>query len=207
MLSFIMKARTVSNVGWYTFSIEDIPVLVHENSLSLMRIPNSPLLCLNTVRKGDRDTMFFEGEIVQHNGVEWLICYERGFYAINKDYVVCKLEDLEGATKIGDYGIDYEFPISLSIKQKLLFKYKNTIFRIESICGSYQGNILLRSSEKPINPSLIKQDCGCMYNKEHLYLGDVTTAGTVSLENGILGFIKDNVFTSVESMRKQDGCN
>ena len=207
MPSFIMKARTHSDAGWYVFSIEEIPVLVKTNLFSLMRIPNSPLLRLNTVRRGDRDTMFFEGEVISHSGVEWLVCYERGFYAINKDYVVRKLGDLIGAKKLGDVGFDYDFPVSLSIKQKLLFKHNKTIFRLESVCGCFKGKLLLRSAKAPIEPSAVKQDCGCEYNKEHLYLGDTTQYGTVSLSYGVLGFSKDGIFTSIESMRKNDGCN
>lgn len=207
MPSFIMKARTHSNAGWYVFSIEEIPVLMKPNLFSLMLVPNSPLLRLDTIRRGDRDTMLFEGEVVIADDVEWLICYERGFYAINKEYVVRKLGDLKGGRKVGDIGFGYDFPVSLSIKQKLLFKYNNTVFRIESICGCYENKLLLRSAKKPIEPAQIKQDCGCEYNKEHLYLGDDTIYGTVTLSYGILGFLSNGTFTSVESLRKNDGCN
>lgn len=200
-----MKARTHSDAGWYVFSIEEIPVLVKPNLLSLMRVPNSPLLKLDTVRRGDRDTMFFEGEIVLHEGTEWLICYERGFYAINRDYVVRKLGDISGATKLGDVGFDIKFPVSLSIKQKLLFKYNNTIFRIESICGCFDNKLLLRSAKRPLDPKSVKQDCGCEFNKEHLYLGDSTDYGEVTLAYGVLGFTKEGTFTSIESMRKNNG--
>lgn len=207
MQSFIMKALTHSHSNWYVFSISDIPVLVKPNLISLMRIPNSPILELDTTRRGDADTSLFEGEIVSYNDDEWLICYERGFYAINKDYVICSLTNLTGCTKLGDVGFDREFPVSFSVKQKLLFKHNSAIFRLESICGYFEGKLLLRSFKSPIDPNEVKQDCGCVYNDQKLFLGDVTPMGTVTLHNGILGFESENGFLSIERVRKSNGCD
>ena len=201
MKSFIMKALTRNGSGWYTFSIEEIPCLITTDLFTLMAVPNSPVLRLDTIRRGDRDTLLFEGEVVECDGDRWMICYERGFYAINSLYVIRQLSTLKNVHKIGDVNYNIEFPVPISIKQKLLFKYKSTIFRLEAICGCYNNQILIRAQKRPIDPKTIKQDCGCELDKNRLYLGDSTPYGITTMHEGVLGFEQNKVFRSISEVR------
>ena len=60
-----------------------------------MNRENSPILDLNNIRRGDPETGLYEGDVIEHDGDLWLICYERGFYAINQAYVIKYFENID----------------------------------------------------------------------------------------------------------------
>lgn len=184
MNCFKLKAISTEN-EWIEFSIKDIPTPISEDKFVLMKRPHSPILYINGIRRGDPETGLFEGDIIEQDSDFYLICYERGFYAINSDYVVCLFDKLINYKLIGDTST-MDIGIPISYKKTLLFKYKNTIFKINDIVGASKEGILINSLAETINPESIKQDCCLIYNKQRMYLGDSIGGYPLQLVKGQL---------------------
>lgn len=184
MNCFMLKA-TSTNQQWFEFSIKDVPTPISDDRFVLLHKPNSPILFLNGIRRGDPQTHLFEGDVIKYEDDLYLICYERGFYAINRDYVVRLFDELTDYEFVGTMD-DVEIDIPISLKKTLLFKYKNTVFKINDIVGASNDGILINSLSEAIKPELIKQDCCFIHNKQRVYLGDMINGVPVQLVNGQL---------------------
>ena len=192
---YIMKALT-HNGSWFEFTMSDLPTLFNSTEFVLLGRKNTPKLYLKSIRRGDVDTGLYEGDVVSMDGCEWLICYERGFYAINADYVVKYLYDL----------IDYKFlgtcetiksPAPINFREKHLFMYRDTIFRLNDIVGAYEGKLLLRSVSKPVDVQDIKQECCLSYKGSRLYIGSVLEDGIIEVHYGRVCLNKNGILTDV----------
>lgn len=179
---FIMKARTLSD-EWYEFSLADIPTLQNREQFVLMSKPGAPILSNQRLLRGDREFGVFEGDVVKALGRLWLICYERGFHAINTDYSIKHLYQLGEFDKVG-YCTEFMGLPPITFKRRFLFKYKEQIFRLEDIVGAYDGKLLLRSVSAPVDASEIQQDCGVRCGGPLLYLGDEVKESSIRLAGG-----------------------
>ena len=181
---FIMKTLT-TNGDWFPFSMSDLPVLLNEECFVLFGCANSPWLRIDSIRRGDPETGLYEGEVIQMDGCNWVICYERGFYAINEDYISKHLNTLRDYTVLGDAP---NVPIEMSVSSRAnhLFKIDDTIFRIQDIVGAFDGKLLLRSLKEPIDTDKIQQECCATYKGKRVYLGDMLDGCPLELVNGRL---------------------
>lgn len=179
---FIMKALTVDN-NWYEFSLEDIPTMIDESLFVLLGKENSPKLQLKTIRRGDPESKLYEGDVINFDGMNWLICYERGFYAINSIYVSKHLYQLSEYSYIGTCD-DVDKIVPINFKSNHLFKYKDLIFRFNDITGGFDGKIIVRACKEPIEPKDIQQECCMSINKQKVYLGDCIDNSVVVLQGG-----------------------
>lgn len=182
MACYIMKALTL-NREWFQFEMSDLPTTFNTSEFVLLDKPNTPRLLLKTIRRGDRDTMLFEGDIIRMNNCNWLVCYERGFYVINSDYVVRYLNSLSEYEVIGDT-LTHTSPVPINFREKHLFKYKDTIFRLNDITGAYGGKLLLRSVSGPVSVEDVNQECCLTHNGSRVFLGDKIGKSTVVLKYG-----------------------
>lgn len=181
---FIMKTLT-TNGDWFPFSMSDLPVLLNEECFVLFGCTNSPWLRIDSIRRGDPETGLYEGEVIQMDGCKWVICYERGFYAINEDYISKHLNTLRDYTVLGD-APNVPIEMSVSYRANHLFKVNDTIFRIQDIVGAYDGKLLLRSLKEPIDTDKIQQECCATYKGKRVYLGDMLDGCPLELVNGRL---------------------
>lgn len=193
MRCFTMKALTLNNT-WCSFEINDVPTRFNQSEFALIRRESSPRLLIKSIRRGDPDTGLCEGDIIAWNNERWLVCYERGFYVINESYVTQTLDKLDDYELVGDC-FSSEFPIPILKRNKCLFKYRDTVFRLEDIVGAYdKDHIILRCLSHPIPISEVSQDAGIMMNKQRMYFGDVTEEGVLDLYKGRVAFRKDDKF-------------
>lgn len=191
MLSFMMKTLTVNNV-WFPFSLHDIPCRIDENTFALLNRPFSPLLQLDKIRRGDYESGYYEGDIIDVNGVRNIICYKRGFYAINEEYQVTNLYQLPPATKYLDQYDGENFSITVPFRHKQLYTYNGVQFRLDDIVGKFEDKILVRMFDSPIPPGEIKQECCMSYNDKRLYLGDDIEGKPAELHGGRVTIVKDD---------------
>ena len=188
-----MKALTLNDT-WYPFTVEDVPTRFNTTEFALLKCPSSPRLQLKSIRRGDPFTKLCEGDIIEWKGDQWLVCYERGFYVINESYVTQTLDKLDDYKLVGDC-FSSEFPIPILKRNKCLFKYKDTVFRLEDIVGAYgDDSLILRCLSKPIPISEVQQDAGIMLNKQRLYFGDETENGILDLYKGRVVFRKEDKY-------------
>lgn len=185
-----MKALT-HNKDWFEFSMADLPTLFTPNEFVLLNRPNTPRLLFKSIRRGDSESGLFEGDIIEMDGREWLICYERGFYAIDSNYIIKHLYTLRDFKVLGTCS-EIKSPVPINFRTKHLFSYDGNIFRLNDIIGAYEGKLLLRSLSEPVDVSLIKQECCVTYNGSRVYLGDELDIGTVVLRGGRITVSKED---------------
>lgn len=205
MNCYTMKALTRSE-DWFEFTMRDLPTLFMPNEFALLGRPGTPRLNAKTIRRGDVETGLYEGDIISMEDDIWLICYERGFYAINSSYIVRYLYALSDYNLIGT-NLDTKAPVPINFREKHLFKYGDVVFRINDIVGAYQGKLLLRSVSKPVSPEDIKQECCLSYKGSRIYLGDETPDGIVELHGGRITLNNDGKLTDIITGGELNGYN
>lgn len=192
MKNFILRASTLTN-EFLTFTLNDIPLRYDDTHLALIAKPGTPLLDATSIVRGDPETNLFEGDIVSSDNHTYVICYERGFYAIDSDHAVRYLYTLNSPKVIGNYWTD-GFPVKVTKSKRQLFKYEDKIFRIMDIIGDYGSHILIRSNTNPIDPNLCKQEACLSYNKTRVFLGDTIEDSVVELTGGRICINKDGKY-------------
>ena len=184
MNCFTLKAASVSG-SWVQFTLQDLPVPISDSQFILMSKPQSPILLLKTVRRGDTETGLYEGDVISFNNQEWLICYERGFYAINSHFVIMHFNNLTDWKLVGTNTTKMS-DINLKLKSRHMFKYRNCYFRLNDIVSAVDDKLILKTFADPIDISEISQECGISYNKQRLYLGDKIHGSPIRLHKGRL---------------------
>lgn len=182
MNCFMLKAIS-TNQEWVTFTMSDVPTPIQDGLFVLLMRPNSPILKLDSIRRGDFDTKLFEGDVVEEGEKRYLICYERGFYAIDSDYIVKSLDSFEEAKIVGDFD-SADIGVPISFKKTLLFKYKNCIFKINDIIGGTENGIFINSLAEEIPFDRIQQDCCLSIAKKRVFLGDKFEDNTLAISYG-----------------------
>lgn len=186
---YTMKTLT-TNGDWFQFSMSDLPVLIDEKCFVLLGRQNTPKLRLDSIRRGDVVTGLYEGDVFSMDGCKWVVCYERGFYAINEEYVIRYLNSLKDFTILGDES-DVKIDVAVSYRANHLFKVKDSIFRLQDIVGALDGKLLLRPVKQPVDPDLIQQECCATYKGKRVYLGDELDGAKLVLYNGRLARMTD----------------
>ena len=195
---FILKAMSV-NGNWIQFSLEELPVPISDSQFVLMKKPQSPILTLKSIRRGDPDTGLFEGDVVQYNDCEWLICYERGFYAISSNFVITYFQNLTNWKLIGTNETKMS-DINLKLKSRHMFKYRNCYFRLNDIVSAVDDKLIVRTFANPISTDEISQECGISFEKRRLYLGDKINNSPVHLHNGRLCISQNGEVVDITTM-------
>lgn len=173
MKSFLLRARTVVNDSkWFNFTLADIPTKYDTEHIALLNNIGSPLLQLDTVVRGENNTKLYEGDIIEDEGMRYVICYERGFYAITEDYIAKNLYQLKEPKVVGDYWID-GFPIQIRVRKKQMYKYKDINFKITDIIAHWGNKIIIRAHKDPIDPVECRQECCLSYDNKKVYMGDM----------------------------------
>lgn len=184
MNCFILKSISASGL-WTEFTLNDLPVPIDNKSFILMARPDSPILDLSNVRRGDPSTGLYEGDVILCDDETWLICYERGFYAINDAYVVRYFDKLTDFQYLG-VRENFNISIPLKLKKKHMFRYNTTMFHMQDIIAAVHGKLLLNMFADPVSPDLICQECAFTYNNHKVFLGDSVGSDIIHLSNGRL---------------------
>lgn len=190
MQSLGLRARTVETDSWYNFTLKDIPTKYDDEHIALLANAGSPLLKSDLIVRGDLESGLYEGDILSVNDDKYIVCYERGFYAINENYIITNLYQLKEYKLIGDYWKD-GFPILIRPRKKQLYHYNNINFKLTDIIGHWADKILIRASNKPIPPEECQQECCITHNSTKLFFGDLVNGYPVQLAGGRI-CIKDN---------------
>lgn len=200
---YIMKALTHDKC-WFEFTMHDLPTMFSATEFVLLGRPNTPRLYINSIRRGDVESNLYEGDIIKMDGTQWLICYERGFYAINASYVVRNLYTLKDYELLGTCS-DMKSPVPINFRTKYLFMYGDTIFRLHDIVGAYDGKLLLRCISNPVAVDDIRQECCVAYAGNRVYLGDCIEGGIVELHGGRITLNRNNEITDLITGGSLDG--
>lgn len=195
MHCYTMRARTKFNT-WLEFTLGDLPVFFNSCEFALVGRPNAPILDIDSIQRGDEVSGLYEGDILKYDDCLWVVCYERGFYAINSAYTVRYLSDLEDYEVVGNCNT-IPPPVPVTFKRKHLFKYKGNIFRLDDIVGAYNGHLLLRTIKEPVDPAEVQQECCLSYKNSRVFLGDIINNASVELVRGRVSITHDNITTDI----------
>lgn len=180
---FQLKARTLDK-NWQSFSIATTPVEITEGKAVLLSKPNSPIILSKDIRRGDWEYNLFEGDVVESEGVQYLICYERGFYAIDESYTIKNLYQLKEPKVMGVKDYDLEFPITIKLVKTHMFKCFDTKFYIRQIIRAEGDCLVLKSRGEAVPVQLVQQECCMSYDKKRIYLGDFIGESKIELRGG-----------------------
>lgn len=184
MASFMMAALTLDR-EWYPFKLADIPTTFNDAEFVLFNRPETPRLLLKGIRRGDVESGLFEGDIIRADGTDWVVCYQRGFYAINGEYVIRYLYQFDNYEFLGTHP-RITVPVPINFKSKYLFMYNGTVFRLNDIIGGYKGRLILRTCSEPVDVDDVNQECCIVYRGRKVYLSDIIDGEPITLKGGRL---------------------
>lgn len=180
---FQLKARTLENY-WQTFSIANTPVEIAEGMAVLLSKPNSPIILSKDIRRGEWEYNLFEGDIVESEDTRYLICYERGFYAIDENYTIKNLYQLKDPKVLGVKGYELDFPVHIKLVKTHMFKCFDIKFYIRQITRTEGDCIVLKAKGQAVPIQLVQQECCLSYEKQRIYLGDFIEDKKVEMHGG-----------------------
>ena len=183
MQSLGLRTRTLETNAWYNFTLNDIPTKYDDDHIALLADAGSPLLRIDSVVRGDLESGLYEGDIIEFEGTQYIVCYERGFYAISNDYVIKNLYQVKGCEVVSDYWTT-DFKIPIRLRKKQLYKYDNLNFKLTDIIGHWANKIVIRASNRPIPPEECQQECCLSYEGRKIYFGDMVNGCPVILAGG-----------------------
>lgn len=201
--SFVMRAPTVSG-DWYNFTVGDCPILLTDNTFILVGKPNSPVMYCDVYR-GEEESGLFEGDVVYCDDTSWLVCYDRGFYAINKDYAVRYLYTMHDFRVIGVSGHDVDFPVPYSRRLHHKFSYKDVVFNLWDFKSCEKDGIHIRRYAKALAAEDIHQEAGVRINNRKAYLGYKYNGNILVMRGGRLVYEDDTDFIDIATGGKLDG--
>lgn len=202
--NFKLKARTTDG-SWYQFDIRDVPVLIGTDKAVLMGRPQSPIIDTSVILRGDRESGLFEGDVFISGGERWLVCYERGFYAINEQYLTKYLYNFDNIEYVGVSEFDLEFPIQYKRRKQHLFKCGEVQFFISQIVMVEDSNMVVRIKRLRFPREDIKQECCMSLEDTKLYLGDSINGSVVQLRGGRVCIETENGFLDLATGGILDG--
>lgn len=188
--SFKMRAPTV-NGEWYSFTVGDCPMKLTDNTFILLGKQNSPVMYCDVYR-GDEESGLFEGDVVWCDDKSWLVCYDRGFYAINKDYEVRYLYTLYDAKYIGVVDHDLVFPIPYSRRVHHKFSYKDVVFNLWDFKAIEDDGIHIHRYRKALKAEDIHQEAGIRIDNRKAYLGYKYNDRVLVMKGGRLVYEDDS---------------
>lgn len=183
-----MKARTRNNPRtWYSFKVEDGPLMIHNNEFVLQNCPGTPRLITDDMVRGCEEYNLYDGDIVlTSTGKRYMICYERGFYAVDEECNYTLLQDIVPCTFVGNV-FDDEFPVHHKATRKIQFRYKEVTFSFKDFQGVHPYGHIVRSLCLPVSIRELYSDCGAKYKGRNLYWDD-----NVVFQHGRILYKDDN---------------
>lgn len=191
----ILRAPTV-NGDWNSFEIGDGPTRLTENTFILLGKPNTPVMYCDVYR-GDRESGLFEEDIVFFDDKSWLVCYDRGFYAINADYESRYLYTMKDCQYMGVCGHDLDFPVKYYRRLHHKFSSYDVVFNLWDVQAVVEGGLEVARHKKPIPLADIHQECCARNNNRAMYFGYVYEGHTVNLYGGRIAYEEEGKYYDI----------
>ena len=185
----ILRAPTV-NGTWHSFEIGDGPTRLTESTFILLGKENTPVMYCDVYR-GDRESGLFEADVVFFDDKSWLVCYDRGFYAINEDYEVRYLYTMSGCQHMGVCGHDLEFPVSFHRKVHHKFCSAGVVFNLWDVQEVTEQGLEVARHKKTVPLSDVHQECCARFHKSVMYFGYEYGGHRIGLYGGRIAYVEN----------------
>lgn len=182
MNSYRMRAFTHDG-SLYTFSMLDVPMHISENEFVLALKRDSPILLADRIMRGMDILSLFEGDIIESDGIKYVIQYMRGFRACSSDNDIKFLYELKDYSVVGNI-FNMDFPRKVPLRKKLNFRYRNSKIKLEDITGTYKGYAIVRGITTRLDPCELQQDAGLTYKGNTVFFGDIVDGYTLDMYYG-----------------------
>lgn len=177
-------ALTKCRTNMVSFTLEDGLCPIDEEHFVLLNRPGSPILRYDTVLRGMDINGIFEGDIVNYEGTDYMIKYQRGFNAISLDK--SKVITLDNITACNVkthmyYQRDFAWIEPTMIKFRV---NNNKFFTLRNIYGYFDNRIVFNDIKLRNKETLIvQQDAGLTYDGQRACFGN-NAFGSVKLVKG-----------------------
>ena len=191
-----IKARTKSG-DFYEFKVTDVPVYLDQEHFVLLNKNDSPILKKGLCIRGCDIPGIFEGDILEEDGVQYLVRYQRGFFCKDQNNETKYLYELRDAKKVGTL-FDTPWPSArVAFPTKMYYKYHGSLIFPKSILGCYEGRILVADFSDKVRPEEIQQDAKLTYAGEKIFFGDLVDGYPVELYYGRPVVKHDNIIYDI----------
>lgn len=167
-----MRTQTLSG-ELYAFTVQEVPVIVGEDTLVLLNRNFSPILKLSTLRLGS-DVGVYVGDVLQgEGGSEWAVMFDFGFTAVNlqsrKRRMLYEFDELIVTRQLS---LEEERLAGVE-PTKFKFKFQGLVFMLADIVGVYQNRLLVQRVRERVNLDEIQQHAGFTLDGKRMYYGDL----------------------------------
>ena len=200
MNSYNMRAFTREG-DLYTFSVRDVPMHISDKEFVLALKRDSPILKSDVIMRGTDVGDLFEGDIVESDGIKYVVQYMRGFRLCSANNDIKFLYELKNYKVVGNIFTE-DFPRRVPLRKKLCFRYRNSRVKLDDITGVYKGYAIVRGITSKLDPCELQQDAGLTYKGNTIFFGDIVDGQIVYMyygrpviktPNGIYDIIKEQI--------------
>lgn len=178
-----IKARTKSG-DFYEFKVTDVPVFLDREHFVLLNKSDSPILKKGLCIRGCDISNIFEGDIIESEGVEYLVRYQRGFFCKDKNNNTKYLYELHDIKHIGHY-LDTPWPgVKMTFPAKMYYKYHDALIVPKSFVGCDKGKVIIADIPNRVRPEELQQEAKITYNNTKIFFGDLVDGYPVELYYG-----------------------
>lgn len=139
---------------------------------------------LGNYTRGSDIPDLFEGDILEHNGKQYVIQYTRGFLAAGPDKEFLFLNQVRDFKKVGTI-YDSNTSSRIPLMSKIPYKYEDLLFYYENIIGPYGTDaIIVEGSKAPVKVADVQQYAGFAYLGQKIFFGDLVDGRPVTMHGG-----------------------
>lgn len=174
------------------FQASDVPVCIDSEHFILANREDFPLLRTETLCRAMKSEPLAEGDLISIAGREYLVTYYKGFSFKAEDGTFLT-SDLVKSYTVLQRGVG---EIS-----KLQFKYRDTVFQLQSIVGCVDGEAVLTVCKEPVDPSELQVSAGFTSSRRKLFYGDKLSDGELVMWCGRPCVWRDGHYVEVPTGR------
>lgn len=168
---------------FFAFKLSDVPINIDHQHFILANKENTPILKLGLCRRGCDIPDVYEGDILNCDGEEHVLQYQRGFILLNENRRRRYLWEFDNFKVVGNI-YDTEWAFSINCAKSVRYRYNNTLLYPKSFAGYYKGKILLEGTNTKVSPRFIQQEACFTYEGEKIFFGDLIEGYPVELYYG-----------------------
>lgn len=186
MQTFTLKALSKEGNSLISFTLKDGPCPLSQQYFGLMNRPGVPYLRYDSIVRCSDYEDICEGDILLSQDKEYIVEYQKGFYAYTLDRKEkVPIDELVNPQIINHAFFSDKFKLPANRPKRIMYKYKDLIFKLQNVYGvSPNGIILNHNKGVVLDPEFIQQCAHISYNGQPLYFGDKVEKRELVLRDG-----------------------
>lgn len=187
-----------------TFSLRDGPLPITNSLFVLSARPGAPILRSKHIVKASDIPGISQGTIIRSEGKFYIVEYEKGFYAYDKNKVKYRLSNLKSIEIVSHVYLEKD---DCKLKYyRPLIKVKDKIYLISSIYGILDDKLLIKENNDVLIDYDEVHECAHInYNNRKLFFGEDLNGSKVTMYRGDVGIWINGEFRQIKNLvQKED---